>query len=552
MILGHRDAKLWLCRATPVALAAGALLFLGLGRAVRADQPTTVNTTIEVETQVGDNQSTITIHGDADLADDYVLTVAFASKGIKVLEQEVHVSGKKYSAKFGPWKKILLPGKYEAVLALMPAAQKAQFKTPAAALRLSKERAPVEVGTPADQAARAMSVKKKLVDVLEGMRLAYIELNQAGTYYRADLQMANINSRLVNIPPADQEANKKKYQERQAQLLPAWKDTAQSNWEERFKTARYDWKIFREQVVATPYPEVEQKIEQLVKTLEVWYRGMNAAIFALCNQPLPKEETDGGAADPLKLDPEIVQAAHLCYTDLGYPEGDWPQWRISDLSEGERGDVKDDWYKSYVSKFMIKKPDGWGFTLGGVRPSARLRFTPPEVADPKKRTETIIVVEILDFAAATDMKNLAALAREMNRNRWRGAKETRSDNISAPDSTMIRGTRPGIDSEFLIEGAHKVRVRYYQLFCRWHKRTYGVLCIAPDEQFSTLSDTFRKTCNSFRVLDAPEFHDLADKERREAIRKEGRNPDEAYKKMDEFQHPDNKALEQDPKKESPK
>ena len=63
-------------------------------------------------------------------------------------------------------------------------------------------------------------------------------------------------------------------------------------------------------------------------------------------------------------------------------------------------------------------------------------------------------------------------------------------------------------------------------------------------------DVFVELVN--RRIDGPEFHDLADKERREAIKKEGRNPDEAIKKMDSFSHPDNKALEEDPKKETPK
>jgi hypothetical protein len=537
-----------------VLLPVSAVL-IALAAHAYSQQTVTVKASAVIEPQATDTTTTITAKGEVDLADDYVLKVTLTFRGVALADASVPVAQHSYAAHFGPWKKILLPGHYEVVLEVPPALQKAQFKGPSGQLKLSPDRFAFDVGTPAEQAARADSVKKKMVDVLEGIRLAYTELNQSGTYYRAELQMLKLSSRIANIPADKQEANKKKYLQRQHEILPIWQGTTRSEWDERFKTARYDWKTFRGQIVGSPFPEVEVKVDGVFKLVETWYKGMNAAICELCGEALPKEETEG-AADPLKLDPEIFSAAKTCYEGLGYPQ--MPQWKNSDLSQGETGEIKAGWYKSYVSKFMIKQPEGWGFYPGGVLPSDRIRFTPPDIADPKKRSPVMIVVEILDFASATDVKNLAALAREANHTRWRNAKELKSENLEAPDATMPRGTRPGIDTQLLIiEGSFRFRARYYQLFCRWHKRTYGVLCLAPEDKYSALEETFRRTCSSFRVLDAPEFADLAEAERQAEIKKEGRDPMDAYRKAEQFSHPDDKpgdAAKPDPnqkKKDDP-
>src|SRR5207245_6734944 len=124
----------------------------------------------------------------------------------------------------------------------------------------------------------------------------------------------------------------------------------------------------------------------------------------------------------------------------------------------------------------LSQPVGTGPCFPGANtPALRISFKPPEVKDAKAASTTVIAVEILDYAMAENMKHLAQLAREMNRGRWRGAKEIRSDNISVADSTIpYTGKRPGIDSEFLVEdGKYKLHCRYYQLCSHWHKRPSG-------------------------------------------------------------------------------
>jgi len=49
-------------------------------------------------------------------------------------------------------------------------------------------------------------------------------------------------------------------------VLPLWKEVARASFEERIKTVRYDWKLFRGQLVATPFPEAERGLRRSDRT----------------------------------------------------------------------------------------------------------------------------------------------------------------------------------------------------------------------------------------------------------------------------------------------
>jgi len=56
------------------------------------------------------------------------------------------------------------------------------------------------VGDLADVPYREYTVKAKMIDVLENVRLGYLDLCQAGSYYRAELQLLNLESRASTSP----------------------------------------------------------------------------------------------------------------------------------------------------------------------------------------------------------------------------------------------------------------------------------------------------------------------------------------------------------------
>ena len=518
-----------------LALVALGVAMGAVAPAVVRSQAATVTTTIEPVVEGQDVQTTITVKGDAGLKDGAKLVVVLLHKDIKVEERVTTVGAGKYIVKFGPWKnRILFPGKYDAQIVLNPTIQKEALKTELQGTKLSLDKVTFDVGDLADVPYREYTVKAKIIDVLENVRLGYLDLCQAGSYYRAELQLLNIESRVIGIPEDKHQEHLKRYIKRKAEIFPAWQEIARANWDERFKTTKYDWKTFRGQIVVSPFPTVEQKVEELFGLYEAWYKGMSTQIHKLCNQTVPADLAQETDTDPLKLDPQIVATAHACYRGLGYPS--MPEWRVSDLSQAEKGELKDGIWRSYISKFEIRCPDAWSFYPGGNKPAIRITFKPPEVKDAKAPSTTLIAVEILDYAMAESAKHLAQLAREMNRGRWRGAKEIKSENINAPDRTMPgSGTGGKGGGETKIEdGKYKLHCRYYQLFCRWHKRTYGVLCMAPQDKWSEAEETFKKTCASFKVLDAPEYEELREKEKREAIMKEGRDPKEAMRKAHQF------------------
>ena len=514
-------------RVPALVAAAVGVAFMGGALApgvVRSE--TNVESTIEVAVEGADLETAITVKGTAQLKDGMKLVVVLLHKGTKFEERLTTVGIQQFVAKFGPWKRLLFPGQYEAQVVVPASIQKEELKKEAEGCKLTRDRVSFSVGSASDVQYREYSVKAKMLDVLENLRLGYLDLAQAGTYYRADLELLNLNSRIKATEEIHLD-HMKRYARRKLEIFPAWLETSRANWDERFKTTRYDWRTFRSQIVVSPFPDVDVKLEELFKLYERWYKGLATQIYSLCGQPLPRElEQADVASDPFKLGPPIEATALTCYKGLGYPAG--PEWRLSDLSVAEKGELKDGVWRSYVSKFEIRKPDEWLFYPGGNKPSIRLTFKPPEAKDAKAPSMTVIAAEILDFATAENMKHLAQLARELNRNRWRGAKEIKSENVNAPDRTMPGGVRPGMESDFQVDdGKRRLHIRYYQLFCRWHKRTYGVLCIAPEDEFASREEVFRKTCASFKVLDAPEFKDLKEDERRRQILLEGRDPDKA-------------------------
>jgi len=73
------------------------------------------------------------------------------------------------------------------------------------------------------------------------------------------------------------------------------------------------------------------------------------------------------------------------------------------------------------------------------------------------------------------------------------------------------------------------------------------------DQWSTNEELFRKACASFKVLDAPEYQDMKEQEKRDLINKEGRDPTKAI--LDAHKTGDDKDKKEPPKdapKDAPK
>jgi len=79
-----------------------------------------------------------------------------------------------------------------------------------------------------------------LIDVLENVRLGYLDLCQAGTT-RAELQHLNLESRPSNPEDKHQEHGEA-LRQAEGRDLPRVAGILRANWDERFLTTKYDWR----------------------------------------------------------------------------------------------------------------------------------------------------------------------------------------------------------------------------------------------------------------------------------------------------------------------
>lgn len=507
------------------ALALVGLLGLANGGPIGAQEKATV--TLTGEAKRVESATQFQVIGTTSLPNNALILGRLTFRGAPVADTRGIVRENAFSLRFGPWKKVVLAGKYEVQIGVPKELQHPDLRAQLASVALERDTLAIEVGSKAEADRAIESVKRKLTDVAELYRLSFLGLAQAGTYYRDELRQLMLAEKHGDSPPEVREKNKRIRAERIPRILSGWNDMVRSYWQERFKTARFDWRLYREQLLANPFPEADAHLDQLARAMDAWYRGMTRALYNLMGKELPAEVKEGPVFEPQHLYQSVVDAGDATYKALGYP-GAPNGFALTELSQLEHGNLDGDVYRSFVTKFRIKKPKGWLMRLGaGGKPSARLRIVPAEAGDAAARSEILIAVEILDYQTAQDHRHLAALAKEQNHGRWRGGSVSSKD-IQPTDPTMPGGKRPGLDSEFTaVEGALNMHGRYYQLFCRWHKRTYGVLCLAPQARWEDVKADFAATCSSFRVLDAPEFENLREEEIREKLKAEGRDPDKA-------------------------
>ncbi len=178
----------------------------------------------------------------------------------------------------------------------------------------------------------------------------------------------------------------------------------------------------------------------------------------------------------------------------------------------------------------------------GHKPTIRLRIFSIDVAAIKSGVKTtsdiVAYVELFDYPGARNDTELSALHSEREHIRWGNTSKTLSQkNISVKDPTMPGGSRGGLDYEGTFEDPKfgKLHVRDFALFCRFHKRTYCVVCIAPEAQWASLRDTFDLITKGFRVLDGAEFKDVPKNMKEAEIRSEGRDPVEAIKNAPDWE-----------------
>ncbi len=397
------------------------------------------------------------------------------------------------------------PGAYRVSVDCQPREQ--QGEAAEALERASLEPAVHEfrIGTPEEATRFQESVKSKLLRILREMGTLYGEMHQYGGFSIAAAEVAE-RKHGGSIPEVEARRIFRKLDEQ-----------GERDWEPRLATQRLDWNDFTAQAPGAAPTDAERCLAEMFPLFERWYGRYwrDVADRLGVDPPARVRLVD---FPRLELETEIETCAARAYQALGaFDRFETDSWKVVTTAKPERGRVRGDTYESWSSKFRVTLPsDQWEFDFTLVSPAVRVRILPK---DPALRKTAGIVVEIKDWPAAEGAKDLDRILEVFATERWPGHRRLRGESIRATDRTMPEGWRPGYDMTCVTaDGDARFRVRDRELYCRWLKRTYGVLCMAEQSSFDRFAKDFEKVCSSLVVLDDPEFAEKARLEESEAER----------------------------------
>ncbi len=347
----------------------------------------------------------------------------------------------------------------------------------------------VLVGT-SEEAGRDLGlVRDKIGLTINGMRTLFRQLVERGSFV-----FARMNAEKKNAGGTLGDAARDKIHE-------DWNRYSETYWEDALRTIDLDWREYRAAVFLSPLPEAEADVEQAFVFLRRFYGAYWGEIGKWLERPVP-QRVEGSPFTRAQLQGQLQAVAHRVYEKAGIVRLDWD---IVDLAAEEKGDTEGDTYVSRTTKFRVTRPSGWTFDTTGTSPTARLRLVPPVAPGAEGKPTVIVVVEVKDYPEAESFADLARMTEMFNHERWPGFKKLTSRDLKVKDATMADGVRPGFEIVLKTEDKKRTfKLADYELFCRWHKRTYGVLCIAPPDVWGEYAEAFAAIQESFAILDAPE------------------------------------------------
>lgn len=343
------------------------------------------------------------------------------------------------------------------------------------------------VGSREDAEHDLALVREKIGAAVDGMRRLFRQLTERGSFVFSAMNAAQKKNDGA-IPDAVRD-----------KLLGEWDRYGSEYWEEALRVVQMDYRQYRGAVFLSPFPDADADVQQTITFLERLYGAYWGEISRYLKVELPERIAACPFTRP-QLQGQLQAVAERIYEKVGLPRNDWA---LIDLAQEEQGTVDGDTYSSKTAKFRITKPTDWKFDSTGTGATTRLRLVPPGGgADP---SPVVAAVEVKDYPEAENFRDLARMTELFNFERWPGFKKLTSRDLRAPDPSMPDGVRPGFAMLLLTENKRRTyKIDDYELFCRWHKRTYGVLCIAPPELYKKYEKEFAAIEESFMVLDAPE------------------------------------------------
>ncbi|MBI5366814.1 MAG: hypothetical protein HZA54_07235, partial [Planctomycetes bacterium] len=341
-----------------------------------------------------------------------------------------------------------------------------------------------DVGSADDRLADEKAVKAKLDETINGLRRLFRQCCERGTYVFSAIHEAKRKNQ-NKLADADKQ-----------RIFDEWNRYSETYWEDGYRTVRLNYDEYKKSIYMSPFPPAEADIE----TVFVFVQRIHSAFWKEICGYLGAEVPQRIPGSPFGRDQmmtDLKTVAERVYDEAGLEKLDWD---LVDLAAPEQGTYDKSTYRSKTAKFEITKPDDWEFDTQTMSPTTRIRLKPKGGGE-----GVVAVVEIKDFPEAQNFEDLGKMTEVFSFERWPGFKKLGAKKISSPDPTMPNSVRPGYELTLLTEDKRgKFQIRDYELYCRWHKRTYGVLCIVAPDKAAAFEEPFKKITASFKVLDAPE------------------------------------------------
>lgn len=361
------------------------------------------------------------------------------------------------------------------------------------------------VGDPEKAPVERARVRQRLLEILTIQGRAYRALADWFSYTKEATQAAVL------------EAKGKLSEPEKRRILRLAANFSRDVWAEVYPRTMHEYAQFRAELALLPYPEVEDHFEAFPALFDRGYGFCIRVLFHMVDEPAPPQLPDPGDLSWDEIRKVIDDHAQAIIKALEAPDFDWG---LVDLVRLEQGFVDQHTYLSKVSKFRIDRPkEGWLFMEARFDPAVRIRIRPQS---DERHNQGVAGVEIKDFPSADNKEDLAKQLLMTIERRWTGYKKISEKALEVTDETMPNGVRFGLETVFTAEQeGKKFKILEYDLFCRYLKRSYGVICLADFDQFKSFEAEFRQITKSFAILDDPNLDFTA---LWESLRKKGAIP----------------------------
>lgn len=474
----------------PVVCLASALV-LALGTAVQAQDglPLVLD---RADVERGDAGVSVVVAGGAAGAPDRTrVRVVIRLEGGDGPQQFAEVVGGRFSVVFGPFRRRVLPGTYEVEATVDPSLQREDLAEKVAALKVIAGKKTFQVGTPEEAAAERKKLERRYSALVQDLRITFGDVDMWGN--AGMLRAITERMRARGAPVPSRVA---------APIEAEWKTFTDDSFTAGLATIRFDQQELGEFVLVSYFPGLDAGLTEIISTLDRLHAGYTVAIMQNIGRQAPPEIAAKAGFSLEELRRNIRALAHESYVRLGVTPIEWTD---VDATPENLSFAQGDLYRTPAGKFEVRKPAGWTFNLNGTSPLLRIRMFPPE---PELAGKVVVGVELRDHFAADNFAELAELDEMLTRATHPGFELKKIKRLGPPDATMPGGIRPGQEMRYVTVQANgtKFVMLQYALFCRWHKRTYTLMCIAQEGFETRLEETFRAICESFKVLDAPHQH----------------------------------------------